>query len=67
MLINYSVTQKSEQDFLARADGELHQVDNVISILLDNATLNLEMMSQPAVHKVDASITSYADKARSPN
>ena len=62
LLINYSVTQKSEQDFLARADGELHQVDNVISILLDNATLNLEMMSQPAVHKVDASITSYADK-----
>ena len=62
MLINYSVTQKSEQDFLARADGELHQVDNVISILLDNATLNLEMMSRPAQQKVDASITSYVDK-----
>jgi|GEM_PF-1932392 len=62
LLINYSVTQKSEQDFLARADGELHQVDNVIAILLDNATLNLEMMSQPAQQKVDSSINSYADK-----
>ena len=63
MLINYSVTQKSEQDFLARADGELHQVDNVISILLDNATLNLEMMSSPAQQKIDNSITSYANNS----
>jgi len=63
LLLNYSLTKKSEEDFLARAGGEMKQVDNVISVLLDNAILNLELMSaHPSSQKIDETINSFADK-----
>ncbi|MDR3411485.1 MAG: methyl-accepting chemotaxis protein [Formivibrio sp.] len=63
LLLDYSLTKKSETDFLARAGGEMKQVDNVITVLLDNATQNLELMSaHPATQKIDESINNYANK-----
>ena len=63
LLLNYSLSQKSEADFLARAGGEMKQVDNVIAVLLDNAMLNLELMSaHPATQTIDESINSYGER-----
>lgn len=63
LLLNYSLGKKSEDDFLARAAGEMKQVDNVIAVLLDNAILNMELMSiHPATQRIDTSINSYAER-----
>ena len=61
ILLNYSLTRKAEEDFLARAGGEMRQVDNVITVLLDSAMLNLELMSRHgATQQIDESINDYS-------
>lgn len=63
LLLNFSLGKKSESDFVARANGEMTQVDNAIDILIDNAFLNLELMNNlPAMQQLDASINTYVDK-----
>ena len=60
LILSYSLSKKSEEDFVARVTGEIRQVDNVITVLLDSAKHNLEMMNRhPAMQKLDTSINSY--------
>lgn len=61
ILLNYSLTHKAEEDFLARAGGEMKQVDNVITVLLDSAMLNLDLMSKhAATTQINKSINDYS-------
>ncbi|SFN39711.1 methyl-accepting chemotaxis sensory transducer with Cache sensor [Formivibrio citricus] len=60
LILNYSLGKKSEADFLARAAGEMKQVDNVISVLLDNAMTNMDLMAaHPAMQRLDSSLNNY--------
>ena len=63
VLLNVSLGQKSESEFIARAGGEMKQVDNVIKVMIDNTFYNLESMGQhPAAQRIDATVNSFADK-----
>lgn len=63
VLLNYFLVSKSEEDFIARANGEMTQVDNAFSIFIDNAFQNLDDMNAvPAMQKLDDTINSYVDK-----
>ena len=62
-LLNVSLGRKSESEFIARANGEMKQVDNVIKTMIDNTFYNLESMGQhPAAQRIDATVNSFADK-----
>ena len=61
IVVSIWVSSKGREDFIARASGEMSQVNNVIDILLDNAILNLEMMcTHPAVSKIDSTINNFS-------
>ena len=63
VLLNVSLGQKSESEFIARAGGEMKQVDNVIKVMIDNTFYTLESMGQhPAAQRIDATVNSFADK-----
>jgi len=66
ILVSIWVSSKGREDFIARATGEMTQVNNVIDILLDNAILNVEMMAQhPAASRIDGTINNYSKKTGS--
>ena len=62
-LLDVSLSRKSEAEFIARANGEMKQVDNVIKTMIDNTFYNLESMGQhPAAQRIDSTVNSFADK-----
>ncbi|PKL19448.1 MAG: hypothetical protein CVV49_01170 [Spirochaetae bacterium HGW-Spirochaetae-5] len=61
IVVSIWVSSKGREDFIARATGEISQVNNVIDILLDNAILNVEMMGQhPAAIRIDNSLNNFS-------
>jgi methyl-accepting chemotaxis protein len=61
IVVTIWVSSKGREDFIARATGEMSQVNNVIDILLDNAILNLEMMcTHPATAELDETINNFS-------
>jgi methyl-accepting chemotaxis protein len=61
IVVSLWVSSKGREDFIARATGEMSQVNNVIEILLDNAILNLEMMcTHPAASRIDSTINNFS-------
>lgn len=63
IIVNWSVGSKAEKDFIARASGEMAQVDNVITILLDNAVMNLELMcTHPSTGMMDGQMNTFYNR-----
>lgn len=60
LILYFSLNAKSKEDFMARANGEVTQVDNAIAIMIDGAMQNLELMGvHPALKQLDESLTNY--------
>lgn len=62
VLLSYSLGQKSERDFLARATGEMTQVGGMIRTMFDDVFINLDVTGNyPAIKRLDPSVTSYVN------
>ena len=61
VVVSIWIGSKGREDFIARANGEMSQVNNVIEILLDNALLNVDMMgTNPSASGIDGRINSFS-------
>jgi methyl-accepting chemotaxis protein len=61
IVVSVWVSSKGREDFIARATGEMTQVNNVIEILLENAILNLETMcTHPAASQISDNLNNYS-------
>lgn len=61
IVVSIWVGSKGREDFIARANGEMYQVNNVIEILLDNAIMNLETMcTHPAALQIGNNLNNYS-------
>lgn len=60
IILTYFLNIQSENNFISRANAEMSQINNVISVTINNAMLNLETMcTHPSVTRIDNSITAY--------
>jgi methyl-accepting chemotaxis protein len=63
LILYFSLNAKSKEDFMARANGEVAQVDNAMAIMIDGAMQNLELMGvHPALQQLDESLTNYTER-----
>ncbi|MFC7687570.1 methyl-accepting chemotaxis protein [Ureibacillus sp. GCM10028918] len=61
-LVNKTVSEKTEKDYINFSEREIKQVDNGISMYFDSVRENVNLLAtNPIVKDADSSITSYMD------
>lgn len=61
-LVNKTVSEKTEKDYINSSEREIKQVDNGISLYFESIRENVNLLAtNPAVLNADSSITSYKD------
>ncbi|WP_342513834.1 hypothetical protein MKY34_03320 [Sporosarcina sp. FSL K6-1522] len=64
ILVNETVSQKTEEDYINFSEREIKQVDNGISLYFETIRENVNLLANdPSVLNADSTITSYKDIA----